>query len=276
MRREFLGVWQYLWPEVWEPLSEHEDRPGQLFMELSRLLYSALSVKDRVGKYDEATSDYVKAYFFFEELKADAIQSEGKFLRFLEQVDEAFESLDCTSLSPVYHELIKSFVARHYLRYSVDEPFRLVPTLEGIFDALVSQLRYLSSNDPSVCPSFREFEQAIGELRDRKTPNQIKRSIHTGINLMEALGGVSPDASANTLGRISDQITCWPHDAVRDALKAIYKFSCDYSGLRHAGTAGNSLREIELRDTVAMAIILAGFTPYLTNRLNHEEIIGGV
>ena len=56
---------------------------------------------------------------------------------------------------------------------------------------------------------------------------------------------------------------------------SLYKFTCNYPGIRHAGTPSNALRTIEMRDMVALSILLAGFTPYLTDQFNADAVYRG-
>jgi hypothetical protein len=49
-------------------------------------------------------------------------------------------------------------------------------------------------------------------------------------------------------------------------------FAPDYPGIRHAGTPANARRAIEMRDLASMSILLAGFTPYLSDQLNVEAM----
>jgi hypothetical protein len=58
-------------------------------------------------------------------------------------------------------------------------------------------------------------------------------------------------------------------------MKDLYGFASDYPGIRHGGTPANALRPVEMRDMIAMSILLAGFTPYLSNGLNLETIYRG-
>ena len=59
-------------------------------------------------------------------------------------------------------------------------------------------------------------------------------------------------------------------------MKNLYGFASDYPGIRHGGTPANAIRTIEMRDMVAMTILLAGFTPYLTDQLNAEAVYRGI
>ncbi|MCK5241780.1 hypothetical protein KAR34_04940 [bacterium] len=48
-------------------------------------------------------------------------------------------------------------------------------------------------------------------------------------------------------------------------MKNLYSFACDYPGIRHGGRPKNAIRTIEMRDMVAVSILLAGFSPYLSD-----------
>ena len=72
-----------------------------------------------------------------------------------------------------------------------------------------------------------------------------------------------------------DQLISWPHSTVKEALKKLYGFASDYPGIRHGRSAKGALRAIDMRDMVAMSVLLTGFTPYLENRLSADAIFGG-
>jgi hypothetical protein len=77
---------------------------------------------------------------------------------------------------------------------------------------------------------------------------------------------------ANTFGAMCDKAAVWPHDDVLKSVKALYGFGSDYPGIRHGGTPANQLREVDMRDMVAMTVALAGFTPYFSDLLNADKV----
>jgi hypothetical protein len=93
--------------------------------------------------------------------------------------------------------------------------------------------------------------------------------------LLEAIGAVAPGVTKGTLGSMCDELASWPHAAVKESLKKLYGFASDYPGIRHGKNAGGKLRDIDMRDMVAMSILLAGFTPYLSNGLDADAVYGG-
>jgi hypothetical protein len=62
---------------------------------------------------------------------------------------------------------------------------------------------------------------------------------------------------------------------MKEAIQNLYMFASDYPGIRHAGTPANALRAIEMRDMVSVSILLAGFTPYLSDQLDVETMYPG-
>lgn len=95
------------------------------------------------------------------------------------------------------------------------------------------------------------------------------------MNLLEAVGRTFPGVPGTTLGAICDQVGTWPHEKLKAAMKDLYGFASDYPGIRHGGTPANALRAVDLRDLIALAILLAGFAPYLSNGLNAELMYRG-
>ena len=79
-----------------------------------------------------------------------------------------------------------------------------------------------------------------------------------------------------TLGAISNQVGTWPHEKLKEAMKALYGFASDYPGIRHGGTPSSALRAVDMRDMVAMSILLVGFTPYLSNLLDADVVYRGL
>jgi hypothetical protein len=122
---------------------------------------------------------------------------------------------------------------------------------------------------------MKDYEDAIRDLRTDCSDSRIRTCIVKQVNLIEAMGSRFPGVTANTVGQICDQVGTWPHNSVKDALKNLYKFTCNYPGIRHAGTPASAIRVIEMRDMVAMSILLAGFLPYLTDKLDANLVYRG-
>ncbi|QOW20224.1 hypothetical protein INQ41_04110 [Lysobacter ciconiae] len=108
-------------------------------------------------------------------------------------------------------------------------------------------------------------------MSDRK----IKTVIQKQVNVLEALGALCPGVKAGELGRMCSEIGSWPHGAVQAALRNIYGFASDYPGIRHGGNPAGAIRQIDMRDMIAMSIVLVGFTPYLRDAFDPDSIFMG-
>ena len=122
---------------------------------------------------------------------------------------------------------------------------------------------------------MKEYEDAVRDLRFGCTAGRVKTCIGKQFMLLEAIGALDAGVTKNTLGDICEQLNSWPHATIKEALKKLYGFASDYPGIRHGGRAKGALRAIEMRDMVAMSILLTGFTPYLEHRLSADSIYGG-
>jgi hypothetical protein len=281
MRGEFIGVWSETWREIWTPLIDHEDVPEDIFCELYRTLAGdpkqpgALRTTPSVEDLADIVDDPRQSREAFERATAQDLMGERALVTFLESVHEALEEVGSDELTNRYFNLLTTFIEKFSLRYDLRRPCILCPTLPGVFANLVRDLRLLTSADPHLDALMKEFENAIRDLRHDCSDGRIKTCIQKQVNLIEAIGRTCPGVTGTTLGAICDQIGTWPHDKLKAAMKDLYAFASDYPGIRHGGTPANALRAVDMRDLVALSILLAGFTPYLSNVLNPDIVYRG-
>lgn len=209
--------------------------------------------------------------------KARDFLGERGLIDFLERAFSALEDSGGTgdALANKYFNLLTAFIDKFSLRYDLRRPCTLCPTLSGIFSSLLRDLRAATGKDAHLDHLMKDFDHAIRDLRIDCSDGRIKTCIQKQVNLLEALGRVSPGVTQATLGAICDQVGTWPHSKIKEALKNLYGFTCDYPGIRHGGSPANAIRTIEMRDMVAMSILLAGFTPYLTDQLDTDLMFRG-
>lgn len=280
MRGEFIHIWAETWPAIWLPLVEpasddDPSAPADVFCELYRVFAKAFKTPISVEALAEIIDDPAQSREAFERLVAGDFASERSLVTCLESASEELEGLGGDALANRYFNLLASFIEKFSLRYDVRRPCQLCPTLPGVFAGLVRELRALTTADAHLDALMKDFESAIRDLRSDSSEGKIKTCIQKQMNLLEALGGAYPGVTGNTLGKISDQIGTWPHEKLKLAMKDLYGFSCDYPGIRHGGTASSALRAMDMRDLVAVSILLTGFTPYFGNNLNAIEVFGG-
>ena len=193
-------------------------------------------------------------------------------MTFLELVHPVLDDLSGDELSNRYFNLLDGFIDRYSLRYDLRRPCTLCPTLPGVFASLVHDLRTLTSQDSHLTGLMRDFENAVRDLRRDCSDGRIKTCIQKQVNLLEGIGRAYPGVTGNTLGAICNQVGTWPHENLKEAMKNLYRFASDYPGIRHSGTPASALRKVDMRDMVAVSILLAGFTPYLAHGINPDIV----
>lgn len=278
MRGELIGVWSETWRDIWLPLIDHEGVPEDIFCELYRELASALKNELSVETLADIIDDPAQSREAFEHARAEDIAGERVLVGFFESVYETleeFENPGDDALTNRYFNLLAAFIEKFSLRYDLRRPCTLCPTLPGVFASLVRDLRVLTGQDAHLDALMKEFENAVRDLRHDCSDGRIKTCIQKQVNLLEAIGRTSPGVTEGELGRMCGQITSWPHPAVQKALASLYGFASDYPGIRHGGNPAGALRAVDMRDLVAMSILLAGFTPYLSSALDADVVYRG-
>lgn len=284
MRGEFIGVWSETWREIWLPLIDQplgvddEATPEDIFCELYRELAKALKITPSIEALADVIDSPAQSREAFEHTHTESIAGERALVGFLEAVHstlEEFENPGDDALTNGYFNLLAAFIEKFSLRYDLRRPCILCPTLPGVFASLVRDLRALTSVDPHLDALMKEFENAVRDLRHDCSDGRIKTCIQKQVNLVEAFGRSFPGVTGTTLGKICDQVGTWPHEKLKAAMKDLYAFASDYPGIRHGGTPASALRAVDMRDMVAMSILLTGFTPYLESRLSADAIFGG-
>jgi hypothetical protein len=224
---------------------------------------------------DRVLNDTNRSKDAFEAVQASEFGGERSIIAFLEGAFSVLYDLSGDSLSNRYFNLLTEFIDKFSLRYDLRRPCTLCPTLPGVFASLVRDLRVLASQDAHLDTLMKEFENAVRDLRHDCSDGRIKTCIQKQVNLLEAIGRTTPGVTEAELSGICNQVTTWPHGAIKAALKNLYGFACDYPGIRHGGNPAGALRAVDMRDMVAMSILLAGFTPYLAARLNADSVYRG-
>lgn len=275
MRGEFIEVWSETWREIWNDLESDRTAPDDLFCELYRELLPALKVQPSDQQLVEIINDPDQSKEAFKKTSAEDIIGEQSLVKFLEDIQGMLDDLGSDPLSNHYFNLLTAFINKFNLRYDLRQPCTLCPTLPGMFASLVRDLRMLTNQDAHLNSLMKDFENAIRNLRTDCSDGQIKTCIQKQVNLLEAMGCSYPGVTRNTLGGICEEVDTWPHSKIKDAMKNLYAFASDYPGIRHGGTPANAIRAIDMRDMIAMSILLSGFVPYLTDQLDAEVIYRG-
>lgn len=272
MSGEVSPVWSETGREIWTVLATSDAAPPDLFCELYREATASMRVPPSIEALAAVVSDPGRSREMFESVVGGDFAGERALVGFLEGAHSVLDDLAGDSLSNAYFLLLEGFVQKFSLRYELRRPCVLCPTLPGVFSSLMGDLRQITLRDAHLTMLMRDFDMAVRDLRGDCSDGRIKTCIQKQVNLLEALGQGHPKVTKNTLGQICEQVGTWPHVQLKDAMKNLYGFACDYPGIRHGGTPAGAIRTIDMRDMVAMCILLAGFTPYLTDQLVAENI----
>ena len=311
MRGDFLSVWKETWGSIWRHIQADFEDVSDDVAEITRAhelpadfepfedLHSALYVEaykafskslrgdgneslEEDGKYTlvgaidivAISNDFERAEIEFSVIRADFFASEYALVQFFENAYEVIGEFD-QRLADRYRALLRLFVERFSLRYEVRDPCELCPTLPGLFVTLVRKLKTTCQADPHLNELMIDFEDALMDLRAKSTSRKIKTCMVKQINLLEAIAARHPDTTRNTIGAICSDLSTWPHDSLCESLKNLYKFTCDYPGIRHGGNPGNAARAIDMRDLLSVSIMLVGFAPYLSHDINAKLVYQG-
>ena len=259
------------------------DDPAQRAEALSKALWGLVGDEDKrkaaLGRaYEYIVNDPLRSRDAFQRIGANDFAGERALVAFLEAVSGVLEDLGGDRLANLYFSLLESFLAKFSLRYDLRRPCILCPTLPGLFASLIGELRALGSQDSELDELLKDFEEAVRDLRFGASTGRMKTCMTKEVMLLEGLASMAPEVTKGTLGEMCEELGGWPHPAVPESLKKLYGFASDRSGIRHGKSrrrAGRDYRTLEMRDLVAMSILLAGFTPYLTDLLDPEVVYRG-
>jgi hypothetical protein len=288
MSGELAAIWPYAWKEIWAPLMRHPEFGDDLALDLFRERVPEPSPQKAVTELSEVElAEFERAVRLHEEAAASALKAKAALklryfskpieehatIAFLEKSFAIFDDYDA-NFGNEYFNRVDRFLKRYSLRYDLRRPLTLHPTLSGIFASLIRELRVVSLGDSHLRDLLSEFEESIRDLKNDLSQVRVKTCLQKQFNLLEAVGRSYPGVTCQTLGDISGQIKSWPHATIRDALKKPYGFRSDYPGVGHAGNPEGALRELDVRDVIAIGVMLTGFVPYLSDRMDARSVYG--
>jgi hypothetical protein len=282
VRGELIHVWRETWRELWQPLidvrlgDKGEVVPEDIFCDLYRELAEALKEPLSPERLADIIDDPVLSREKFEKTSMEDLSGERALVSFFEATHAALDELVGDELANHYFNLLAAFIDKFSIRYDLRRPCTLCPTLPGVFASLIRDLRTITSQDGHLDTLMKDFEDAVRDLRFGCTDGRIRTCVGKQFMLLEAIGATGPGITKNSLGAMCDEIASWPHAAIKESLKKLYGFASDYPGIRHGKNATGKLRDIDMRDLVAISILLAGFTPYLSSAFNADNVYRGV
>lgn len=270
-------AWDYLVTELWVPLADYSTRdavaPPDLFSDLFETVEEALSPHPTDMELEEARNNPDKARQRFLALKGTDFTSESAIVHFLEEVNNVVANYEITGYEDFYRRLLRDVLHKFNLRYRLDDPFTLRFLLPGSFTNLYAELHRLNIGNGHLSGLLTDFEKAFDRYARTQDPTDLKTCIAKVSNYAEGLASAT-HATPGTLGALCDQLTDWPHDKVKDALKSLYKFCSDYPGIRHAGDPAGVRRDLNARDVTLASLLLLSFSGYLSQNIDEQVLLG--
>jgi hypothetical protein len=223
---------------------------------------------------DRTINDRTKSREAFEHVAPGSIAGERALVAFFEGAHDALGELGGDELTNRYFMLLDAFISKFSLRYDLRRPCILCPTLPGLFASLIREVTSLGAADANVAKRLRDFREAVQDLRMGQTEGRITNCVAKQIMLLEAIAATT-GAAGTDLAALCRAIPDWPHPAVKASLLNLYGFASDFPGLRHGTPSTGLIRDIRMRDMIAVLVLLAGFTPYLSSGLNPDVVYRG-
>jgi len=266
--------WRYSRGDLWGKLARTNQTPGDLFIVLYRLVIDYLNYSPSPKTIEEALNDPTLAKKAFQNVRGRDFRDERSIILFLEASYVSIKDLEIEGYANRFKNIFREFLSKYNLRYRIEDPFSIRLHLPGAFSGIFADLGRINQLDPQLSELMADFEHSFGAFaRSRRTSN-LKTCIAKASNYAEGVAAKSLNVDRGTLGRLCDDLQCWPHDDVKESLKKLYGFCSDYPGIRHAGNRRPPRRNLEPRDAVLVTILLIAFSGYLTEEIDLENIIG--
>ena len=277
MQGQLLPIWQDTWSRLWVPLAHKASRLGHpdLFCEIYPDLNRALVTPKTVEALAQVIGDVEEARYTFRRVKPADIGGESQLLAFMERCHGTLEDLGGDTLANAYFVLLDRFLERFGLRYELRRPCVLCPTLSGLFSTLVREVDSLGRTDGNIARRLNDFREAVQDLRLGQTEGRLANCVAKQVMVLEAIGSSSAGITGAELSAICNQVRQWPHPAMKSSLMNLYGFASDFPGLRHGTRSAGLLRDVDLRDVIAVSILLVAYAPYLSDQMDPDVLYRG-
>ena len=263
--------WKYSPLDVWGILGRSRRAPPDLFIELYRRVTDFLEVEPPYEKFESAMNDPVIARQAFEEIGGQEFAGELSVIGFLESAFDTIREFEIPRFEQLYRYLVRLFVKKYNLTYRIDDPFRVRLVLPGVFSTFYDNLTRVNRGDPHLAKLMSDFECAFGSYARTREGHNLNACITNAFVYAEGVAAKTY-GKHETLGELCNCLKCWPHATVRESLKKLYGFRCDFPGLGHAGNPSGKLRDLEPRDAIVVSLLVLAFSGYLTNEVRIEDI----
>ena len=255
----------------WRPTST---TPPDLFGDLFDAMDEFLTLPTSEAVLEEIRNDSDKAREAFLALKGSDFANETAIVEFLEEAYPIIDDYDINGYAEYFKLLLMrvSFgnttcVIDSMILFLCDSYFPVpLPTS-------ICELHRMNTANAHLSGLLEDFEHAFDSYARSQNPADLKTCIAKASNYAEGLAS-STNGKAGTLGALCNQIGDWPHDKVKEALQNLYKFCSDYPGIRHAGDPRGIRRDLSVKDSTLICLLLIGFSGYLSPNVDERFVLG--
>jgi hypothetical protein len=270
--------WEYTWADIWEPLGSLPKAPRDLYIQLYRTCVDYLRGKPNNVEYAEIVNSPEMAYSAFQSIRGKQFKDEMSAVQFMERTHALVVDFGSRILLRRYIEYTTKFLIKYNLRYEVAVPFSLRVRLPALYGDIYDQLRQVNNTNPLLVQLMTDFEVSFSDFVRTRTRRDLTASLVRASNYAEGLASITLGASRGTLGAMCNLLTnapysVWPHEAVRDAVKELYRFCSDYPAIRHAGDPNHRIRDLEVKDTIIVSALFFAASGYLHQQVRLDDMV---
>lgn len=271
--------WEFTWIDIWEPLGSLQQAPLDLYIQLYRTSIDYFRRRPNAQELAEIVNSPGVALSAFQAIQGRQFRDEMAVVQFLERAHGLIYDFGSRILVRRYAEYVSKFLQKYNLRYETAEPFTLRVRLPALYGDIYEQLRQVNSTDQHLSQLMTDFETSFSEFARTKTQQNLTAAIHRASNYAEGIAAVALDRQGDDLNSLCDRLTnaphrVFPHTAVRQVVKDLYRFCSDYPGIRHAGTPNNRLRTLTVKDTIIVSTLFFAASGYLHQQVSLNDVVG--
>jgi hypothetical protein len=265
--------WEYTWADIWEPLGSLPQAPRDLYMQLYRMSTEYMRRRPRYQDLEVIVNSPEMALAEFQSMQGGQFRDEMATVQFIERVYAFVVDSGKRILMRRYVEYVSNFLVKYNLRYEVAEPFSLHVSLPALYGDIYEQLRQVNAANPHLAGLMNDFEVSFSDFVRTRAQRDFRMSLARASNYAEGIAAAELNRPGDTLGRMCDLLEVWPHQDIREAIKHLYWFCSDYPAIRHAGNPNNSLRELEVKDTIIVSALFFAASGYLHHQVRLEDVV---
>ena len=135
------------------------------------------------------------------------------------------------------------------------------------------ELEKLNAANSDLAELMEEFEHSFDNYVRSQKQGDLKTCIGKAAMYAEGIAGKATGRNGS-LGDLCDILQCWPHRAVKSAVKSLYGFCSDYPGIRHGTNTAARLRNLDSRDAIFFPVLFLSLAGYVTESIDTKEPLG--